>query len=209
MLSVQNSVFYRPKDKIVQAERAHKQFYHLEGDHLTLLTIWNQWMEADGSSQWCFDNFIQFRSLKRARDVKEQLLGLMERVEVPLQSSMDSNAILKALTAGYFYHGAKLSRTGDCYRLIKKGHSVYIHPSSSIAPELDKNKIPKHDKELPKFVIYFELVLTSKEYMRVISGIKGEWLLELAPHYYKEKEFEDTSNRKMPKGKGLSRISVE
>jgi pre-mRNA-splicing factor ATP-dependent RNA helicase DHX16 len=31
-------------------------------------------------------------------------------------------------------------------------------------------------------VVYHELVLTSKEFMRTVSEIKPDWLVELAPH---------------------------
>ena len=35
--------------------------------------------------------------------------------------------------------------------------------------------------------------------------IDNQWLLEVAPHYYKAKDIQDTSNRKMPKGMGATR----
>ena len=41
---------------------------------------------------------------------------------------------------------------------------------------------------LPRWVVYHELVLTTKEYMRSVSEIKPEWLVEVAPHYYSRKE---------------------
>ena len=41
MLSVGNSIFYRPKDKAVHADQAKKNFYRPGGDHLTLLAVWN------------------------------------------------------------------------------------------------------------------------------------------------------------------------
>lgn len=46
----------------------------------------SQWAESGYSSQWCYENFVQFRSMRRARDVREQLEGLLERVEVGLSS---------------------------------------------------------------------------------------------------------------------------
>ena len=55
---------------------------------------------------------------------------------------------------------------------------------------------------LPRWIVYHELVLTSKEYMRTVSEIKPGWLLEIAPHYYSKKELADDSNKKMPKGRG-------
>ena len=33
-------------------------------------------------------------------------------------------------------------------------------------------------------VLYQEFVLTSKNYIRTVMDIKGEWLLDVAPHYY-------------------------
>lgn len=53
-------------------------------------------MESGYSTQWCYENFIQFRSMKRARDVREQLEGLMERIEVEVCSCQgDSTPIRK------------------------------------------------------------------------------------------------------------------
>ncbi len=43
---------------------------------------------------------------------------------------------------------------------------------------------------LPRCVIYNELVMTSKEFIRTVSEIKHEWLAEVAPHYYKAAELE-------------------
>ena len=39
-------------------------------------------------------------------------------------------------------------------------------------------------QELPRWLVYHELVFTSKEYMRQVLEIKPEWLVEIAPHYY-------------------------
>lgn len=41
--------------------------------------------------------------------------------------------------------------------------------------------------------------------MRNTIEIKSDWLLEVAPHYYKAKELEDSSNKKMPKSQGRAR----
>ena len=55
-----------------------------------------QWVETDFSTQWCFENFIQHRSMRRARDVRDQLVGLMERVEIKLTTNpLDTVAIRK------------------------------------------------------------------------------------------------------------------
>lgn len=55
----------------------------------------------------------------------------------------------------------------------------------------------------PKWVLYHELVLTSKEYMRSVMPLKPEWLTEVAPHYYSKKSLETLGvERKVPRGEG-------
>lgn len=78
MLSVQN-VFYRPKDKQALADQKKAKFNQPEGDHLTLLAVYNSWKNNKFSNTWCYDNFVQIRTLKRAQDVRKQLLGIMDR----------------------------------------------------------------------------------------------------------------------------------
>ncbi|CAG9813872.1 unnamed protein product [Phaedon cochleariae] len=192
MLSVNGAIFYRPKDKIIHADTARKNFNHPGGDHLSLLNVYNQWRDSDYSTQWCYENFIQYRSMKRARDVREQIVGLMQRVEIEMVSNPSETVdIRKAITAGYFYHIARLSKGGS-YKTVKHNQTVTIHPNSSLF------------EELPRWVLYHELVFTTKEFMRQIVEIESKWLLEVAPHYYKQKELEDSTNKKMPKTVGRS-----
>jgi pre-mRNA-splicing factor ATP-dependent RNA helicase DHX16 len=76
-------------------------FWQPGGDHMTLLNVYSQWIETEYSTQWCFESYIQHRSMKRARDVRDQLAALMERVEIDIKSNPDSVPIRKAITAGY------------------------------------------------------------------------------------------------------------
>ncbi|KAL1497005.1 hypothetical protein ABEB36_008037 [Hypothenemus hampei] len=192
MLSVNGAIFYRPKDKIIHADTARKNFNHIGGDHLSLLNVYNQWRDTDYSLQWCYENFIQYRSMRRARDVREQLVGLMQRVEIEMVSNVTETVdIRKAITAGYFYHIARLSKGGN-YKTVKHNQTVTIHPNSALF------------EDLPRWVLYHELVFTTKEFMRQVIEIESKWLLEVAPHYYKPKELEDSTNKKMPKTVGRS-----
>ncbi|KAH9359801.1 hypothetical protein HPB48_015814 [Haemaphysalis longicornis] len=152
-----------------------------------------QWADTDYSTQWCYENFLQQRSMKRARDIRDQLQGLMERVEVELLSSReDTVAIRKAITAGYFYHTARFSKGGH-YKTVKHQQTVMMHPNSALF------------EELPRWVVYFELVFTTKEFMRQVIEIDNAWLLEVAPHYYKAKDLDDSATKKMPKNTGKAR----
>lgn len=202
MLSVGSSVFYRPKDRAIHADNAKLNFARGGGgDHGTLLRCYSDWAESDYSTQWCYENYVQVRNMNKARDVREQLEGLCERVELELVSNPhDMDNVLKALTAGYFYHTARFASNGE-YKTVKNQHTVYVHPSSVLASKSEK-------AEPPRYLLYHELAFTSKEYMRTVAPIQPLWLTEVAPHYYKPSEFEDADSKKMPKATGKTAISA-
>ncbi|KAL0942655.1 ATP-dependent RNA helicase DHX8 (helicase associated domain-containing protein) [Colletotrichum truncatum] len=198
MLSEASALFFRPKDKKIHADSARARFTVKEGgDHLTLLNIWNQWVDSDYSPIWSRENFLQQRSLTRARDVRDQLAKLCERVEVTPSTCGSSNLppIKRALTAGFFPNAARLQRSGDSYRTVKKNATVYVHPSSvlmGVDPPV-------------KMLVYFELVQTTKEYMRSCMPIEPKWLAELAPHFYKKGDVDAMEEKKMPKSRNYDR----
>lgn len=177
MLSVGHTIFTRPKDKAKQADGVRKAFSVHGGDLLTLLNVYNQWQSNDFSGYWCYDNFLQLKSLKKARDVKTQIDSLLsEKLNIQVSSSPNElESIRKAITAGFFSQSARINKGGN-YTTIKWRHVVDIHPSSTLF------------NSKPVALTYTELVLTTKEYMRNLTEIKPEWLLEAAPHYYHSDE---------------------
>lgn len=200
MLGEASALFYRPKDKKIHADSARARFTVKEGgDHFSLLNIWNQWVDSDFSYVWSRENFLQQRSLTRARDVRDQLAKLCDRVEVTI-SSVGANEMVpiqKSLTAGFFPNAARLQRGGDSYRTVKNGMTVYLHPSSTLF------------QINPKWILFYELVLTSREYMRSNMPLQPEWLTEVAPHYHKKKDLDTLgTDKKMPKGQGAPATSA-
>lgn len=198
MLSVNGSIFFKPKEQAVHAEASRKSYYSVYGDHLMLLKVYDDWASSDFSKQWCFEKFVQYKSMCRARDVREQLEKLCEKVEVTLLSdSNDTIKIRKAILGGFFYNVARISREGGSFRTIKKNQPVYIHPTSSL-----------HDSH-PRWVVFNEIKQTTKEYMRIISEIEPNWLVEVAPSFYNKEEIEEMSKKKMPKiNRGKSRAEL-
>jgi len=188
LLSVDNP-FYRPRDKQGQADMKKAKFHQAEGDHLTLLAVYKGWEASKFSNPWCFENFIQARSMKRAQDVRKQLVTIMDRYKLDILSSgKNYKKICMAITAGFFTNAAK-KHPQEGYLTLVDQNPVYIHPSSSV---FNKN---------PEWVIYHELVLTTKEYMRNIMVIDAKWLIELAPSFYKKAD----PNR-MTKAKRMEKI---
>nr|XP_050043546.1 ATP-dependent RNA helicase DHX8-like [Dermacentor andersoni] len=172
MLSVQN-VFYRPKDKQALADQKKAKFNQAEGDHLTLLAVYNSWKNNKFSNAWCYENFVQIRTLKRAQDVRKQLLGIMDRHKLDVVSCGKNTArVQKAVCSGFFRNAAKKDPQ-EGYRTLVDGQVVYIHPSSALF------------NRQPEWVVYYELVLTTKEYMREVTTIDPKWLVEFASSFFK------------------------
>ncbi|XP_007225026.2 probable pre-mRNA-splicing factor ATP-dependent RNA helicase DEAH5 isoform X1 [Prunus persica] len=183
MLQAGNT-FYRPKEKQAQADLKKAKFLQPEGDHLTLLAVYEAWKAKNFSSPWCSENFVQFRSLSRARDIRKQLLTVMDKYELEVVSAgKDRTMIRKAIITGCFFHVAK-KEPREGYRTIVDKQVVYIHPSSVLF------------QRQPDWVIYNELVMTTKEYMREVSAIDPKWLMEQVPRFFKAADPTKMSNRK-------------
>jgi ATP-dependent RNA helicase DHX8/PRP22 len=183
MLSVQN-IWYRPKDKAAVADSKKAKFHQPEGDHLTLLAVWNGWKGSRYSNAWCFENYIQYRSLKRAQDIREQLLGIMDRNRQELRScGREYSKILKCICAGFFRHAAKKDPQ-EGYKTVVEGTPTFVHPSSALF------------HKQPEWVIYHELVMTTKEYMREVVSIEPKWLVEVAPTFFKRADQNRMSKKK-------------
>ena len=92
-----------------QADQKKAKFHQAEGDHLTLLTVYEAWKNSKFSNPWCFDNFVQARSLRRAQDVRKQLITIMDRYKLLVVSAgKNYNKIRKAVCSGFFPHAAKV-----------------------------------------------------------------------------------------------------
>jgi len=178
MLSVPNC-FVRPNEAKKAADEAKARFSHIEGDHLTLLNVYHAYKQNE-DPKWCFENFINNRTMKSADSVRLQLSRIMKRFNLPLVSTEFNskeyyNNIRRALVAGFFMQVAHLEKTGH-YLTVKDNQVVALHPSACLDHK-------------PEWVLYNEFVLTSKNYIRTITEINGDWLLEIAPHYYDLKSF--------------------
>ncbi|XP_058732332.1 probable pre-mRNA-splicing factor ATP-dependent RNA helicase DEAH5 [Vicia villosa] len=178
------NIFYRPREKQAQADQKRARFFQPEGDHLTLLAVYESWKNKNFSGPWCFENFVQSRSLRRAQDVRKQLLTIMDKYKLDVVSAgKNFTKIRKAITAGFFFHAARKDPQ-EGYRTLVENQPVYIHPSSALF------------QRQPDWVIYHELVMTTKEYMREVTVIDPKWLVELAPRFFKVADPTKMSKRK-------------
>mmetsp|Transcript_4542 Transcript_4542/g.708 ORF Transcript_4542/g.708 Transcript_4542/m.708 type:complete len:86 (+) Transcript_4542:237-494(+) len=81
---------------------------HPDGDHLTLLTVYEAWKNNNFSNIWCGENYIDSRSMRRAQDVRKQMVGILDKYRLPVKSAgRNHSKIRKAIASGLFFHAAK------------------------------------------------------------------------------------------------------
>ena len=189
-------IFQRPAGCERDAQDAAKQFAHADGDHLTLLNVYHKYKQVccaplpvvrpgshnlgrsgQGNAEaFCWNNYVDLRSLRQADNVRKQLSSIMARLGLDLRSTpfADSNYynnICRALCAGFFMQVARRSHSGKHYLTVKDKQVVNLHPSTSL-------------EDRPEWVVYHEFVLTSKNYIRNVTRIDRKWLTEVANHYW-------------------------
>lgn len=121
---------------------------------------------------WCHDNFLNTRNLSYARDVRKQLLDIAEHLNLPINSCGDNfDQVRKCLLMGLFDNIAELQRD-NFYLTITGRQRAKIHPSSVF-----------HGKYRPEYIIFSEIVLTEKNFLRQVTEISPEWVAEVVPNF--------------------------
>lgn len=177
MLSVP-SVFYRPKERQEESDAAREKFFVPESDHLTYLHVYSQWKSNNYSDGWCIRHFLHPKSLRRAKEIREQLLDIMKMQKMSMIScGTDWDVIRKCICSGYYHQAAKVKGIGE-YINLRTSVTVQLHPTSALYGL----------GYLPDYVVYHELILTSKEYMSTVTSVDPHWLAELGGVFYSVKE---------------------
>ncbi len=177
MLSVPN-VFYRPKERQEESDAAREKFFVPESDHLTYLHVFTQWKANGYSDGWCIRHFLHSKSLRRAKEVRDQLLDIMKMQNMAMVSSgTDWDVIRKCICSGYYHQAAKVKGIGE-YINLRTSVTVQLHPTSALYGL----------GFLPDYVVYHELILTSKEYMSTVTSVDPHWLADLGGVFYSVKE---------------------
>lgn len=173
MLSGPN-VFYRPEGREEESDEARERLYDpdFDSDHLTLLNVYKQWQGAKESSNWCSERFINYKSMVKVRDVVDQLKHVMKTHKYKLSSSNDKYVIKRCICKSYFHQAAMLRNLKE-YQNLRTGMPCHLHPTSAL-----------YIGNSPKYIIYHELVMTTKEFMHCVTAVEAEWLAELGPMFY-------------------------
>jgi len=194
-------VWFRPSrqnmDQASEAVAGQARFVHGLGDHLTLVRTFNCFEEEGRSSpEWCKENFLHFRALRQARDIRNQLCDALEKVsEAPLRdgaagaggrgrdrdressrpTKASEKATLQAMCAGFYMQSARMCSAGGGWLIVGENVLVKCEASSVLADSCSE------------WVVYTDLVGSTVAHcmMRTVSAVEHEWL---RPHLPKLNE---------------------
>ncbi|KAM5568155.1 putative pre-mRNA-splicing factor ATP-dependent RNA helicase DEAH4 [Rosa sericea] len=149
------------------------------GDHIQLLQIYECWHQIHYDIDWCKDRGLQVRGMTFVKDVRKQLCQIMQKIakgslDVQTtrrgkQTQQDYNNLRKALCVGYANQLAERMVFHNGYRTLGfKPQVVQVHPSSVLKPD-DEGKFPN-------YVVYQELIATSRPYLRTVCAVNVAWV---------------------------------
>jgi ATP-dependent RNA helicase DDX35 len=185
MTSLQGAVWVQHDGAKKPMETARRKFAVEEGDHLTLLNLYQAFVsKGRKDAKWSRDNYVNFKSLSRAISIRNQLRRYLERFGIDVSESLNDTTrptnedkaekICRCLTTGYFAHAAKMQPDGT-FRSVN-GMVMHAHPTSLMF------------NRKAEWVVFHEVIETgNKVYIRDITKIERSWLLEYAPQFYEAK----------------------
>ncbi|OBT83782.1 ATP-dependent RNA helicase DDX35 [Pseudogymnoascus sp. 03VT05] len=191
MTSLGGSVWIEHSDERKRLEMTRRKFAAEEGDHLTLLNVYQAFITTGKKDvKFCRDNSLNFKSMTRAVSVRGQLKRMLERFGLAVDETLSKNAnkqalgsggmdkgeaIRRCLTTGFFAHAAKMQPDGT-FRNVAGGTVLHAHPSSLMF------------NRKAGWVVFQEVMeVGEKIYVREVTKIEKDWLVEYAPEFYKAK----------------------
>ncbi|KFY21876.1 hypothetical protein V493_07033 [Pseudogymnoascus sp. VKM F-4281 (FW-2241)] len=191
MTSLGGSVWIEHSDERKRLEMTRRKFAAEEGDHLTLLNVYQAFITTGKKDvKFCRDNSLNFKSMTRAVSVRGQLKRMLERFGLAVDETLSKNAnkqalgaggmdkgeaIRRCLTTGFFAHAAKMQPDGT-FRNVAGGTVLHAHPSSLMF------------NRKAGWVVFQEVMeVGEKTYVKEVTKIEKDWLVEYAPEFYKAK----------------------
>jgi ATP-dependent RNA helicase DDX35 len=165
----------------IPADVKRKQSVH-EGDLLSYLNIYNAYMESrrtGNPSKWCGRHGVSQTTLEKAHRFRSTLaaqlthFGLASITAYP--DAVQTADLLQCIAAGLFTNLAILDEATGSYRHVRGGkRELWLHPDSVL-----------FKASPPPMILWWEALETTKAFLRDISVTRKDWLLAVAPHYYR------------------------
>ncbi|XP_053196782.1 DEAD/H (Asp-Glu-Ala-Asp/His) box polypeptide 32a [Scomber japonicus] len=187
MLSAPSCFLEPPAGMTHEAVQCHRKFQHPEGDHFTLINIYNAFKQSQreqyfSAEKWCQDYYLDHSALKTAEAIRSELTDTLNRIELPISepsfgTKTNTHNIKRTLLAGFFMQIARDVDGSGNYFILTHKHMAQVHPLSSYGAQ-------SHKLGLPEWVIFHEYTLSENNCMRTVSEISPQVFIQMAPLYF-------------------------
>ncbi|XP_034716541.1 putative pre-mRNA-splicing factor ATP-dependent RNA helicase DHX32 [Etheostoma cragini] len=187
MLSASSCFPEPPAGMTHEAVQCHRKFQHPEGDHFTLINIYNAFKQSQReqyftAEKWCQDYFLDHSALKTAEAIRAELTDTLNRIELPISepsfgTKTNTHNIKRALLAGFFMQIARDVDGSGNYFILTHKHMAQAHPLSCYGAQSQK-------LGLPEWVVFHEYTLSDNNCMRTVSEISPQVYIQMAPLYF-------------------------
>ena len=221
----------RPANKRQQADQKHAEFRQDDSDFLFYLSLWKALFEKDEDGnklsgnqrkQFAKKNYLSFPRVREWHQTHRQLVQMVTELnltDVKDAKNASKNASLENLTSdptAIEDEELKAVKYANLHRALLTGLlSIIAHKTENrgeyLAARQQKAKIfPASTvfKQIPPWVMAFEMVETSQVFMRTVAKIEPEWIISAAGNLLKYHYFEPHWSKKTGRVKAYAQISL-
>ncbi|KAI0374355.1 P-loop containing nucleoside triphosphate hydrolase protein [Pilatotrama ljubarskyi] len=180
-----------------QSQQLHAALGNSSSDVLRILSVVGAYEYAGGGHKFCEEHFVRPKAMEEIHKLRAQISNIVQTNFPDVQTGFEANLrppnalqlkVLRQLIAAGFIDqvavrkdvaqkglaGGTTSGTqyttsrGVAYQALGIAEDVYIHPSSVLASQPP-----------PEYVVFLEVVRTSRVYVKGVTVVNGAWLAAL------------------------------
>ena len=221
----------RPVNKRQQADQKHAEFRQDDSDFLFYLSLWKALFEKDEDGnklsgnqrkQFAKKNYLSFPRVREWSQTHRQLVQMVTELKLTDANeakTADKNAskeVTHSDPTAIEDEALKAVKYANLHRALLTGLlSTIAHKTENrgeyLAARQQKAKIfPASTvfKQIPPWVMAFEVVETSQVFMRTVAKIEPEWIISAAGNLLKYHYFEPHWSKKTGRVKAYAQISL-
>jgi len=221
----------RPANKRTQADQKHAVFRQDDSDFLFYLSLWKALFEKDEDGnklsgnqrkQFSKKNYLSFPRVREWHQTHRQLVQMVTELnltDVNEAKIADKGMAIDSLTSdptAIDDEELRAVKYANLHRALLTGLlSIIAHKTENrgeyLAARQQKAKIfPASTvfKQIPPWVMAFEMVETSQVFMRTVAKIEPEWIISAAGNLLKYHYFEPHWSKKTGRVKAYAQISL-
>ena len=162
-----SSPFLLPQGEEFEARKAHHSFRDPDGDFVSYLKIFRNYINAKNRDSYCEENYLDPIIMAELANIKNQLEEIVGEMGIPITSGGSTAEYLIAVSKGLIQFVC--TRAGRGIYSSLTAEKIQIHPGSVMF------------RENPEYIVAGEIVRTSKMFAHSVSPLKKEWLREISP----------------------------